>query len=706
MSARLIALLLACVALCATANVRAQQRDISDLFPDTGPASDQNEADAGPEAPPSRDAGGEGEGTRDPAAEPDPDLDPTLDPDEPTIPDDAIPTLPEGHEPTITVRLTPTEGLMTGDVVHYELTVEVPEGDDVNLPRQTYAPLELIGQDHVESVVNGRRRFVYTLDLLALEPGEITIPGLVVRVITADGIVGAARTEPQTITIGSLVANEPDAQPRPPTEPVVVMQDDYTLAYIAGALGLMLLGGLIAWLFMRWWRKRPKELPPPPPPRPAYEVALERLRALRRELTPAIADGSQGRIVDGASDALREYLGHRFGFNGLESTTDEVIARMRHQRMAGVTLAEITSLLGECDLVKFAKAIPDESDCEKVIQEAERIVQRTMHANVVSIAQPAGPIPATTKEPKLLDPAMQPRPERMSAAASVASASAASASVASASAAGGASAADPSLAAPPRGPSPIPPAPREGITSESSASSDAAVAASESADLASVQTAPAGSRSIPLTNPPPAPDAKTLEDFFTRRPETTPSFAIPETPVPPPPPRDSDPGEPPPRALDAGDLLAKATEALAKASEAVAKAPEGTKSASTEGAKASVQTAILGGALPQADESVWDALEDAVADDQLIVGEVVARREEGFLIALGSGVHGVLPEAQLGGLDADAIVGEKRAFRVVSLNAGKKRVVLSHKDVDDVDERRLLGRATPIGFFDPSGGAS
>jgi hypothetical protein len=216
-----------------------------------------------------------------------------------------------------------------------------------------------------------------------------------------------------------------------------------------------------------------------------------------------------------------------------------------------------------------------------------------------------------------------------------------------------------------------------------------------------------------VTNPPPARD-KVSEDYFTTKPAKVPSFAIPETPVPPPAPRDSEPE----LTVDPATLLAKAAEALAKASEAAAKPSESVAKPSellakpSESlakpsellAKPSVSTAILGGAAPGADDAVWDALEDAVAMDRLVVGDVVARREEGFLIGLGAGVHGVLPEAQLGGLDADAIVGGKLAFRVISLNAGKKRVVLSHKDVEAAAERALVGRATPIGFSDPTGG--
>jgi hypothetical protein len=689
MKARALGLVTLCLALVAVAPVSAQQRDITGLLDeaqdagtgpeDAGTGTGGEDAGAGAEdaGVGAEDAGagtGTGAGTED-------------EPGEPAVPDEEEPALPEGHVPTITVRLTPESGLMTGDVVHYELTVEVPEGDDVNLPRQSYAPLELVGQDHAESTASGRRRFVYTLDLLALEPGELTIPALLVRVITADGVVGTVRTEPQHVSIGSLVANEPDAQPRPPTEPVVVMQDDYTLAYVAGALGLMLITALFTWLFLRWWRARPKELPPPPPPRPAHEVAMEKLRALRRELTPAIADGSQARIVDGASDALREYLGHRFGFNGLESTTDEVIARMRQQRLAGTTLAEITSLLGECDLVKFAKAIPDESDCDKVIGEAERIVQRTMHANVVAIAPPAAPSAPTMKEPALPDPAQAPRPEPLTA------------------------------------PAPAPEAAPESAVPvlEAAAVPVPVPESSAPAPESSEPTLPAGSRAIPLTNPPPAPDAQTIETLGT------PSFAIPETPVPPPAPRDSDvdltPAPPdlllakvadalakasgaaakPPDLLGKpSDLLGKPSEPLGKPSELLAKPSEPlAKPTEPLATPVGMTTAVFGGVERTSEDDVWTALDDAVAMDRLVVGKVIARREEGFLVGLGAGVHGVLPEAQLGGLDAEGLVGEERAFRVVSLNAGRKRVVLSHREVDAVAERALVGRATPIGFTDP-----
>jgi hypothetical protein len=220
-------------------------------------------------------------------------------------------------------------------------------------------------------------------------------------------------------------------------------------------------------------------------------------------------------------------------------------------------------------------------------------------------------------------------------------------------------------------------------------------------------TQSAGSRAIPLTNPPPAPDAKTLETVGT------PSFAIPETLVPPPAPRDSDadlaPAPPELLLAKVADALAKAagsaatpSDLLTKPSDLLAKPSDLlTKPSEPIATSAGMTTAVFGGVERTSEDDVWTALDGAVAMDRLVVGKVIARREEGFLVGLGAGVHGVLPEAQLGGLGADGLVGEERAFRVVSLNAGRKRVVLSHRDVDAAEERALVGRATPIGFTDP-----
>ena len=104
-------------------------------------------------------------------------------------------------------------------------------------------------------------------------------------------------------------------------------------------------------------------------------MALEKLDALREDGMP---DGGakKGWYIE-LSEIMREYVGGRYGFDGLESTTEEIIVEMRGRKTAGLTQAELFRFLNECDLVKFAKYSPSEADDELAIDEAYRIVEVT-----------------------------------------------------------------------------------------------------------------------------------------------------------------------------------------------------------------------------------------------------------------------------------------------------------------------------------------
>src|SRR5690606_28233599 len=137
------------------------------------------------------------------------------------------------------------------------------------------------------------------------------LPAMQLRVVTADGAIGTVRTEARTLEVGAHLGNEPDAQPRPPTQPLPVLEQDLTLLWLLIGIALMgltaLLGFLLAWL----WKRRPAAAKPAPPPRPPWEVALEKLDAIKREKASLIAQEKQVELVDRVSDALREYLGAR-----------------------------------------------------------------------------------------------------------------------------------------------------------------------------------------------------------------------------------------------------------------------------------------------------------------------------------------------------------------------------------------------------------
>lgn len=289
--------------------------------------------------------------------------------------------LPFEHRPRLGMTITPDHGIMTGDVVHVTIAADALAGDDVALPQQAYAPFELHAQSMTTAPVqNGRHTITFRLELLILEPGPVTLPAITLRVATANGDIGNVATSPRPMRIGSVLGNTPNAQPKPPTQPVVVMEDDYTLAWLAGAVAALILTAIITLLVARYLRRRKKAAAPPPPPRPPWDVAMEKLNALRVNQHRLLAEGRMMEFVDGVSDAVREYLGNRFGFVGLESTTDEVIARLRHVGPLPIAREQIGALLSDCDLVKFAKAVPDDTQCAYLLDGAFQIVRATIPA--------------------------------------------------------------------------------------------------------------------------------------------------------------------------------------------------------------------------------------------------------------------------------------------------------------------------------------
>jgi hypothetical protein len=290
---------------------------------------------------------------------------------------DGTGSLPKELTPRVELSLTPQKGLMTGDTITLKLTVTSKPGVDVAVPEQSFAPFELLARKATTKAVPEGQRHEFELSLLALEPGSLTLPAVTLRVVGPKGELGDVKTAPQPLTVASLLANEPNAQAKPVSKPVVVMQDDYTLAWVGGAILFAGLVALATLLTSRWLKRRPKLVPPPPPPRPAWELAMAKLLALEQSKSTLIAESRAEEYVDGVSDALREYLGRRYGFDGLESTTDEVLRTLERIRPHKLTLSSVSLLLEQCDLVKFAKASPDVEVLDEVWNGAVSLVRST-----------------------------------------------------------------------------------------------------------------------------------------------------------------------------------------------------------------------------------------------------------------------------------------------------------------------------------------
>lgn len=280
--------------------------------------------------------------------------------------------------------------LKVGELAKLQIVVDAPSSIEPSLPEQAFGGLELVDR-HLKTEVQGARtRTTYELDLLALEPGDANIPALNIRLVGQNGELSSSSTDSQSLRVSSLIANEPNAEPKPASQPVSVMQDDYTLAWVGlGLLAIALIAGATL-LIARWVKRRPKPVVPPPPPRPPWELARERLDALAKTREPLFAAQKGEEFVDGVSDAVREYLGKRYGFDGLERTTHELMSTLERLRPHALKLASLATLLDECDLVKFARVAPTPERAQELWNDAMHLVKATTPSGTSLPPMPLG----------------------------------------------------------------------------------------------------------------------------------------------------------------------------------------------------------------------------------------------------------------------------------------------------------------------------
>jgi hypothetical protein len=252
------------------------------------------------------------------------------------------------------------------------------------------------------------------LVVLPEKPGRnlMVLPPMPVAVARANGEIATVCTHPHQIGVEDPTANAPQAEPKgnPPPRPQREEWTGLKKALLYGGIGL-LVGALLAYFGYKHFTK-PKPPEPPPPPRPPWEIALERLDEVRHAgLLDALRHAE---YFDRVNDAVRGYLGARFGFDGLESTSDEILAALKKHAggfvridtagelnapAPGIPLDEVRMFLAECDLVKFANLKPSPDQCATALTVGEHIVRSTMPFSAPGSTTPTPPSPPKAPPP-------------------------------------------------------------------------------------------------------------------------------------------------------------------------------------------------------------------------------------------------------------------------------------------------------------------
>ena len=144
-----------------------------------------------------------------------------------------------------------------------------------------------------------------------------------------------------------------------------------TWAWVWWTIGLLALGALLFWAWRYWHKARAKKL--------AGEKIIPPDERARKRLRDALALIDQPKpFCTLVSDTIRTYLEERFDLHAPERTTEEFLFELQSSMALLPPQKEtLGDFLARCDLVKFARYEPVQSELQELHRSAERLVNET-----------------------------------------------------------------------------------------------------------------------------------------------------------------------------------------------------------------------------------------------------------------------------------------------------------------------------------------
>jgi hypothetical protein len=144
--------------------------------------------------------------------------------------------------------------------------------------------------------------------------------------------------------------------------------------------GVVLL--VVLFVLWRWWRNR-KNSVFLPPPIPAHIRAKQKLQ----EALALIGEPKTFCIL--VSDTVRSYLEERFTFHAPERTTEEFLRELSDtDLLLPDQKGSLGRFLENCDLVKFAKYEPGETELRELHRAAVTLVEETEPTAAAEVKAP------------------------------------------------------------------------------------------------------------------------------------------------------------------------------------------------------------------------------------------------------------------------------------------------------------------------------
>ena len=163
-----------------------------------------------------------------------------------------------------------------------------------------------------------------------------------------------------------------------------------------GLLALVVLVALLVALdrYLKVRGRRLGDLFKPAPPQPPHVIAIAALEALHHQ---KLWQNNKHKLYYSLlTEILRTYIAGRWGVSAMEMTSDEIIAAMRSVELPDKARMDLTAILRDADLVKFAKFAPEAEQNENDYQKAYYFVEETKPVEENPSAE-EGPLSKTEK---------------------------------------------------------------------------------------------------------------------------------------------------------------------------------------------------------------------------------------------------------------------------------------------------------------------
>ena len=163
-----------------------------------------------------------------------------------------------------------------------------------------------------------------------------------------------------------------------------------------GLLALVVLVALLVALdrYLKARGRRLGDLFKPAPPQPPHVIAIAALEALHHQ---KLWQNNKHKLYYSLlTEILRTYIDGRWGVSAMEMTSDEIIAAMRSVELPDKARMDLTAILRDADLVKFAKFAPEAEQNENDYQKAYYFVEETKPIEENPSAE-EGPLSKTEK---------------------------------------------------------------------------------------------------------------------------------------------------------------------------------------------------------------------------------------------------------------------------------------------------------------------